>query len=592
MQAPPPAPPTLLAQVAQVFTIIGAIFAAGLIFFTRFIPWLLARIGSSSLQKYLGSIFTKPELEKAIRYYVAPMSQDVDPAGGEEPRLVLAVRQKLFDVIDRALFEKTEFRYIILLADSGMGKTSALINYSARHLRRWRGPFKIAIVPLGTPDADTRIQVLEDQENTVLFLDAFDEDTLAIADHAERLRMLLELTKKFHNVLITCRTQFFPKDEELPRRTGIIRVSARAAGEPAEYLFHKIYLSPFSDKEIARYIRRRYPFWFRARRRKAYQLATRIPNLSVRPMLLVHLDDLIFTDIEFEYSYQLYEEMVTAWIEREKGFILDERVLREFSERLAVDLYTKRVARGGERIVSEEIAALSAEWGIPLESWSLTGRSLLNRDGEGQYKFAHRSIMEYLFVYRMLKGEVSLDDLSLTEQMEIFLSEMIPNESQPYKKLHPFLLKWEASPQARSAINLGSLLLKLPWDLRIKAILNLVAAVAGHNRPEVTIIETSPNRIIRRAITTFIEIHDSSYSSETSNNVLMDVGPLIEELSESAVLSVDISRRTGFLLKLPEMPGDPQCYLLYLSEHYLHEDVRKMLVEIIKSNHWLDDYSG
>ena len=52
-----------------------------------------------------------------------------------------------------------------------------------------------------------------------VFLDALDEDTKAIADHKERISELMQLAKKFKRVIISCRTQFFLKDEEIPIET-------------------------------------------------------------------------------------------------------------------------------------------------------------------------------------------------------------------------------------------------------------------------------------------------------------------------------------------------------------------------------------
>jgi len=94
-------------------------------------------------------------------------------------------------------------------------------------------------------------------------------------------------------------------------------------------------------------------------------------------MLLAHIDDLIKIDRDFSFSYELYEEMVEAWIRRETGFIRESSALRDFSERLAVDLYLNRAKRGAERISKKELALLTQEWNIPISDEKLSGRSLL-----------------------------------------------------------------------------------------------------------------------------------------------------------------------------------------------------------------------
>jgi hypothetical protein len=292
-------------------------------------------------------------------------------------------------------------------------------------VKRVRKPYQIALIPLGIPDADQRISAVTDKPNTVLFLDALDEDTLAIVDHAERVRMILQLGRDFRRIVITCRTQFFARDEEIPRRTAILKVGARAAGERAEYLFHKIYLSPFTDTQVKKYINRLYAFWQSKARRRAMDMARQIQHLSARPMLLAHIDDLVRAGRDAATAYDLYEEMVAAWLRREEGFIRNIEDLREFSERLAVDIYQNRQARGAERVPASELVSLASTWNIPLDDWKLSGRSLLNRDSEGNFKFAHRSIMEFLVVCQFLRGNRVCLETQWTDQMRRFLLEAL-----------------------------------------------------------------------------------------------------------------------------------------------------------------------
>jgi hypothetical protein len=416
---------------AKLVGICTGILGVGTTLATKTYPWLKTKADSRSISKRVGAtLFTPASIERAIRHYIPPFCQSIDPAGGEESRLIHSVQESLFGTLDRALSPSSDKRYHILFADSGMGKTSALINYYARHVRRWRKKFQIVIIPLGIPDADERIKSVENKADTALFLDALDEDTRAIKNHAERLDTILNATHEFLHVLITCRTQFFSKDEEMPRQTGVLKFGARRAGEPAEHFFYKIYLSPFSDSQVLKYIKRRYPLWRWRKRRQALSMVSKIPHLSARPMLLSHIDELIEADRVVRYSFELYEEMIRAWIRREEGFIKRPDDLRQFSERLAVDLYRNRATRGAERITKSGLSNLARQWNIQLDEWELSGRSLLNRDAAGNYKFAHRSIMEYLFVKRFVEGEAHTLDVEWTDQMKRFLAEMLEKHLQ------------------------------------------------------------------------------------------------------------------------------------------------------------------
>ncbi len=371
--------------------------------------------------------YSKDEIALATRYYLRPKCQSLDPAQGPEIREVYASREDLFSAADRMLDEPTESKYVLLLADSGMGKTSFLLNYYARRLRRHQHS-PLYVIPLGIKDADQRIQEIENKSDAVLFLDAVDEDTLAIVDHRQRILDLCKMTGEFRRVLMTCRTQFFPAAEEEPRRTGVVKLGSVKAGQEAEYIFHKLYLSPFDDKQVQKYLRLRYSLWQWRKRRRARQVAAKIPQLTARPMLLAHIDDLLASGREFSYSFQLYEEMIEAWLTREIGKVEglnSKEPLREFCEQLAVELFVRRQAQRSERLPYEAIEPLAQKFGVDLDAWKLTGRSLLNRDAEDNFKFAHRSIMEYLFVKRFLALPVSERPLLYwTDQMRRFLWEM------------------------------------------------------------------------------------------------------------------------------------------------------------------------
>ena len=128
--------------------------------------------------------------------------------------------------------------------------------------------------------------------------------------------------------------------------------------------------------------------------------------------------------------------MVAAWLEREKGLVEDTAALREFSEVLAVDIFLKREARKMERVAKSELEPLAAGHGISMEDWQLSGRSLLNRDAVGNYKFAHRSIMEYLFAKRFAAGKVQAHHQPWTDQINFFFLELLVN-GQPVSVYGP-----------------------------------------------------------------------------------------------------------------------------------------------------------
>lgn len=427
----------IIKVVGPIGTMIIAALSLSTFILMQIWPRWRAYLDSRSLIKAIGAELCSPvEIRRSLDYYIEPLCQIVDPSGEEEPRALIGLTKEFFKTLDEILNEPSINRYTFLLADSGMGKTSALINYYARHKRMWgRKKYKVQFIPLGIPNADVHIAATSHKRDTVLFLDAFDEDTLAIHNHAERIKFLMNNTFEFRAVVISCRTQFFSKDEEIPTEVGILKVGPRPAGESGAYSFRKLYLSPFKPKQAIAYLKRRYPWWKvreRKRRSDALAMASKIPHLAARPMLLAHIDVLVrnIRHVHINYAFELYEEMVNAWLERERGFVNDPEQLRKFSERLAVELYKNRGERGAEHVPRSELTILARNWGIVIEDqklsdWTFSTRSLLNRDVAGNYKFAHRSILEYFFAKSFVDGVSQPLNVTWTDQMHAFLWEML-----------------------------------------------------------------------------------------------------------------------------------------------------------------------
>jgi uncharacterized protein YjbI with pentapeptide repeats len=414
-------------DLIDIFTIIGVlatIYGVYVAIKTYWYPILEKRENRRLLEKELGEgPFDTETINRSIQYYIRPRFSNLDPAREKEMRhaLTLAIGD-LFKQVDLFLDQDSGYHHLLILADSGTGKTSFILNYYAYNLRKRNAKHKISLVPLGLKDADGWIAKIPDKKERVIFLDALDEDTKAIQDHRQRISDLMMACEGFKRVVITCRTQFFSRDEEIPVKTGVVRISPRKAGEKGRYEFRKLYLAPFDDNDVTHYIKQRYPFWNYPRRKKAFEIVEKIPLLTVRPMLLAHIPDLIEHGVGIKTSYQLYEVMVEAWLDRESGWV-DKEALRAFSEQLAVDLFVNRKTRGEEQVTKEELSQLAQQWGVTLEGWKLSGRSLLNRDATGNYKFAHRSIMEFLFVKPWLDNDEKARQVALTDQMSKFLAE-------------------------------------------------------------------------------------------------------------------------------------------------------------------------
>ena len=330
----------------------------------------------------------------STRYYVPPGYLLSDPAAAAEPYEMRDPDGHFYEFLD-AFLGKSGKRYLLILGDSGMGKTSLLLNYYAERASRGASSYRLALGSFSTGNVESFVDSLNNPAETILLLDAFDEDGRARTAPQARLEDVLQLCSRFRGVVITSRSQFFSSAEAIPRSTGLPRLEPRPAGIPAEHELDVVYLAPFDERRIAKYLRRRFPFPSLRKRFRAKRIVAGVPYVSVRPMLLACIPDLLESGVVLRDPFRIYDVLIEQWCIRESGR-LEPEALREFSIRLAINLFTNKGARAIERISRDALEPLANQWGVKLDEWQLTSRSLLNRDERGLYKFAHRSFLEFL----------------------------------------------------------------------------------------------------------------------------------------------------------------------------------------------------
>lgn len=372
----------------------------------------------------LAPYFTTSDIERATRYYIPTKYQNVSPSEDDEPgrKYIASAKNSLIPLFLNKVFDyaRTDNKYYLLLADSGMGKTTFMINLFISYKKTAsyffsKPKYIIRLFPLGLPKVLDEINKIENQENTILLLDAFDEDTNAEGRHKERMNEILEVTNRFRAIVITCRTQFFPSRHEEPHETGFF-----SYGGSGEYKFQKLYISTFDEKDINKYLKLRFPSIHYFKRIQAKKIVNKIPNLVVRPMLLSHIEDLVSNNSTINYSYEVYQLLINKWIEREskkpaiaKKYNSNEEygdLLLEFSKKLAIHLYKNRKSKGGFYVTTEDnFGEKLNSFFSEIETSMLSeterrSRSLLNRDAEGKYKFSHKSIMEYFLALELFNN--------------------------------------------------------------------------------------------------------------------------------------------------------------------------------------------
>ncbi len=440
-------------DVSYVQAILGYISAlallAGILWF-RFRESITKRQEKDQLKKKLVKfLFDKQTIKKSTHNYITPnCTCNIETGKQAEPEInetesdktQVESNQNIFNTVCKLLSAKnTPYKYFILLGDAGMGKTSFVLNYFFyNHSLPKDKRQNISLVPLGIPNAIKRIKQVPNQPYTVLFLDGFDEYERAAQDSMNRLNELMQACKYFKAVLITSSEQCLKTENKIsdkanPDKTinNFINVGYDETDKSVQYKLYKLYLSPFTNEQIKEFLNKRFQVWQFIAKKRTSDISNKLKELGNRPMYLSYLADI--TEgygrkkvPETSNMYQIYQQLINRWMKKESKWITQYELL-PFAKKLAVDIYSNIEERKQPVIPQAELVDMGKYSHIYIDDTSFAHKdSLLHRDIEGNGKFAHRSIMEFLFVEFFLEIEDSQRSFfSLTELMRQFVVEKI-----------------------------------------------------------------------------------------------------------------------------------------------------------------------
>ncbi|HEX7772723.1 MAG TPA: hypothetical protein VF435_09915, partial [Pyrinomonadaceae bacterium] len=141
------------------------------------------------------------------QFYVQPDCQQFNPADDDEDEARYVVREQVFSRLEYFFggHSLTGGHQMFILADSGMGKSSVLMMLKLAHINSfWPKGYQCVLLKLG-PETIAEIESIRSKRNTILLLDALDEDPLAWDKIEDRLSDLLAASHNFRRVIISCR---------------------------------------------------------------------------------------------------------------------------------------------------------------------------------------------------------------------------------------------------------------------------------------------------------------------------------------------------------------------------------------------------
>lgn len=325
-------------------------------------------------------------------------------------------------------------RYIIL-GGSGMGKSTFSADLFYQYINQYNQrniPFPINYLFLGDSDVLDKIADLSKKEDaceSILILDALDENVDAAKDISSFMNKIDLITNIFKFVIITGRTQLFQDDVSEPT-IGKIKQNSNLS---KRLKYERIYVSPFSEYEIQTYLANKFTVGTE-NYCKAIQIVNKGNDLMSRPMVLSFIDDLLgFARYEKLTIVEIYKTIIDKWLLRECEAQEDsnERLsvndLYIFSKRLAVYMYDKWKTTGISHITKSEYEYFIESNGYSGNPYSFRGRSLINRKSDGSIKFSHKSFWEFFIALDVLGNpgkSLSQDNLDMAKQFALELNEM------------------------------------------------------------------------------------------------------------------------------------------------------------------------
>ena len=393
------------------------------------LPPLVQRLTSRSNNRAkeiaaIANVFSDPLL--LAKYYIVPNCQHHNPADYHEDEGARSdLRTPVFDYLSAFLKKKVTHgsQQLFILADAGMGKTSVLMMLKLVHLCNfWPPDYDCLLLKLGTDTLGT-LRQHPNQANTVLLLDALDEDPAAWGRFEHRLNELLLASQNFRHVILSCRTQFFPETGVDPfRNPGRVTVG--------NFICPMIFLSLFDDSQVDAYLLKRYPVpWHRLcigrvkqKRLQAKKILDAMHSLRFRPLLLAHIDELLNAEKQEWNEYSVYQALLEAWLLREGRKLAQQNIQPLpskddlWSACTVLALYMQTLGPQARTVSQAQLQSLAEA--MPaiahIEHFDIGGRSLLNRNSEREYRFAHYSIQEFLVAHALVEGR--LDQLLASVQ--------------------------------------------------------------------------------------------------------------------------------------------------------------------------------
>ncbi len=428
------------------------------------------------------SVYSRDEFVGRLadfRPYLGKLQREYEADGIEELFVPLKIREEKegkpsaieqdLDTFIEQFLASPKINHLSLLGDFGTGKTWFCRRLAAR-LAAGTGRFPVSIalrdysraydIEQVLTDAVTNrfgvalaagyktIRRLSDEGRLLLIFDGFDEMERRASDYRTALENFWEIAKLISpkaKILLTCRTAFFrtqTEEAEVMRRAQKAKVVNRddVIDLSTHHDIEVAHLSEFDDVQIGLALERLMP----GKGEAVLERVKKLPNihdLSHRPVLLSMIaqtlpsiakaEDLNLATLYEHYTERLLEARVeTIAAGERRRFVLELAWEMQTTNRLSIpfsEFPDRAKAQFGVKDDPNKAAFLERD---------LRTQSYLVRDADGNYKFAHKSMMEYFVAKKLapLLESNSAPPLPLTNAIVSFVHHLLKT-SHKYERI-------------------------------------------------------------------------------------------------------------------------------------------------------------
>lgn len=400
-------------------------------------PFSARKMQNEYIHNALNHDFKEYLGEESQRQYIETQFLSTPPHEFDEPNkaTTATTREPMDKFCDRIFKDNNpNERVYMVLAGSGMGKTTFMVNvfchYVKQNMTRKGMNLDIRLLRLDDEKVLDDIKKISEDgsikpEKTILLLDALDENRYASGNFVEFKQKLEDAMEPFGLVMITCRDQFFDNEKSIPTSTSWVSVTK----DKNLISYNKIYISPFSDEDIKKYLALKYKN--KRKRKQASQIAEKCKDLMARPLLLSYMDDLLDGNFEFKTIYEIYRVLIDKWLQREVNKIQSEearseqkKMLYHFSVRIARTIYENWKDTKSMLLSPEQMEDFMTRFNYSKVPYELKRRSLINRNVSGYYKFAHKSFLEFFLAQEYFHNPTSNFEFEGMDMARRFYEEM------------------------------------------------------------------------------------------------------------------------------------------------------------------------